>query len=130
MRHIIVSSTYASAQTIVPILENVQDLASFSWNADKLLPAVVLECFHCRHPEAKLKVTYRNERGTPLDEDLLSSPQLHTLHISVGCVVNGRLPNTTYILELPALKDLLIRGDNLKTLRLCHTKLERGSQLA
>jgi hypothetical protein len=125
VRHLVVSSTYASDQTITAFLRNFQNLASFSWNVDKDIPAAVLDGFHCTHPEAHLNVTNHSRQGILLDESLLLSPQLHTLDISVGVILHGELG---YITELPALKDFLIRGGSLKVLRLHLTRLEHGSK--
>jgi hypothetical protein len=125
VRHLVVSSEYVSDQTIVSILRNLPNLASLSWNVDKHIPAAVLDSFHRTHPEAHLKVTNHSRQGILLDETLLLSPQLHTLDISVGCILHG---NLGYITELPALEDLLIRGGSLKVLRLHLTRLEHGSK--
>ncbi|KAF1829065.1 hypothetical protein BDW02DRAFT_583985 [Decorospora gaudefroyi] len=118
------------SQTIVRILKNLQHLASFSWNAEYHIPAVVLDSLHHAHPSAQLKVTNHNRQCLPLDQTLLSSPQLQTLDMTVGCIHYGRPQDAAGICELPHLKELLVEGGNLKALRLHLIKVQHGSAAA
>jgi hypothetical protein len=126
VRHLIVSSIYASTQTIVPILESLQDLSSLSWNVDKHMPAAVLDCFHHQHPDAHLKVTNHDRQGTVLT-NILASPQLRVLDITVGCIPRGDFLSLAHVTEFPVLQDVVIRGDSLKVRCLGLSRLEYGS---
>ncbi|KAF1936494.1 hypothetical protein EJ02DRAFT_83208 [Clathrospora elynae] len=112
------------------VLRNVKDLSSFGWNTGYQIPSAVLDCLQRGHPSAQLRLTDHNRQGIPLDEALLSSPQLHTLDITVGCIFYCKFQYPAGICELPHLKRLLIRGGNLKILRIRFVRLEHGSVAA
>lgn len=131
VRHLVIPShpdhSYISTTTILNIMESTQNLASFSWNANYAIPLRVLEALHRDHPSARLKVTNHNRKDLALDEALLSSPQLHTLDITVRCIHRGTTRPQDGNGDLSNLKTLLMRGGNLKVLRLRLSKLEHFS---
>jgi hypothetical protein len=132
VRHLVVPSnvdkTFVSAKTILRIMKSAKNLTSFSWNANHSIPSSVLAALHRDHPSVRLMVTSCNRQGHPLDEALLSSPQLHTLDLTVSCTHRGIYHLEEGICELTYLKALLVRGGNLKVLRLRLIRLEPQSE--
>lgn len=125
-------------QDLIAALNNIRILETFCWSNSCLVPKGILEIIYQRHSGAKL-VNTSDERGSnPLDEAMLSSPQLHTLDIGVNYVFDrnrnpNRPPNsqTHYgICEIPELKRYFMRGGNLKVLRLSIIELEADSAAA
>jgi len=134
VRHLVIPSypdhSYISPATILHIIECTQNLASFSWNANYAIPLRVLEALHGDHPSAQLKVTNHNRKDFALDEALLSSPQLHTLDITVRCFHRGATRRQDENSDLSKLKTLLMRGRNLKVLRLRLSKQQHFTMAA
>ncbi|KAF2827321.1 hypothetical protein CC86DRAFT_291154 [Ophiobolus disseminans] len=76
--------------TLTPLLEDVlkslETLQSLTWNSERAIRPDILRTFHERHPSAKLQLMLKDRSLTPLSSTLLSSPQLHSLDISIYCV--------------------------------------------
>jgi hypothetical protein len=66
----------------------------------------------------------------PLDEALISSPQLHTLNIKLSALYDKNFRKPMGKSELGQLKKLLIQGGNLKVLCLQFEKIKHGSRSA
>jgi hypothetical protein len=134
VRHLVIpfypDQSFVPTKIILRIMKSTKSLASFSWNADYAIPSSILEALHHDHASALLKVTNHNRKGLPLDEALLSSPQLHTLDITIGCISRGTTNPQEGNCELPRLKTLIMRGGNLKVLRVRLSKVEYFSNAA
>jgi len=71
------------------------------------------------HPTARLHVTNIEREGKPLDRRLLSSPQLHSLRLSVYYDESDQhLYLEGFRSELQILKDYLMLGNSIKKLDL------------
>ncbi|OAL52795.1 hypothetical protein IQ07DRAFT_584820 [Pyrenochaeta sp. DS3sAY3a] len=125
-------------QDLIAALNNIRTLETFCWSNSSFVPKGILEIIYKKHPCAKL-VNINDERGSnPLDETILSSPQLHTLNIGVNYVFDRNLratgpPNRrthSGFCEITELKIYLMRGGNLKVLRLSIIELEADNAAA
>jgi hypothetical protein len=90
------------------------------WNAHSAIPVPVLNALHTKWPNALIHVknTTRNQHGHPytnLDTRLLSSPQLHSLELTLNGKFNGSLTPRS---EYQTFRNCLLQAKNLKRLRL------------
>jgi hypothetical protein len=94
-----------------------------SWNVRFAIPKRVLATLHTKWPSTRLHVTTlsRKQSGVyiPLDTDLLSSPQLHSLTYTVyGADVVTGYGVREFHSEFEALRECLLQAKSLKCLRL------------
>jgi hypothetical protein len=104
--------------SIIPLLEgmlrSIKDLERLTWDTPRALPTAVLILLQSLHPSVRLHLKLRKRfTTTPLNDALLSSPQLHTLDVSL--FYNGINEDYAYS-ELQFFKNHV--GDNLRVLRL------------
>ncbi|RMZ72424.1 hypothetical protein GMOD_00007406 [Pyrenophora seminiperda CCB06] len=89
-----------------------------SWDTNIPIPENVLDVFHSAHPTARLHVTNTLRERKPMDRLLLSSPQLHSLEMSIYFDSVGVCPLVMGRSELQILKSCLMQGNSVKVLRL------------
>jgi hypothetical protein len=93
-------------------------LKAIRWAVQFAIPEDIdiLNMFHARWLSDRLHVsnTDRINRSLPLDTALLSSPQLHSLHLSI----HGHRIGVTYTSKLAMLSSSLLPSKSLESLRL------------
>ncbi|PSN74151.1 hypothetical protein BS50DRAFT_615105 [Corynespora cassiicola Philippines] len=94
-------------------LQHFTNIQSLTWHNEFHIPEELLNEFHAKFPLARINVNQSDRIDSPIDQALLSSPQLHSLEIKLLYTKNG--PVTTSG-ELPILKQCLIKGQSLKML--------------
>ncbi|KAK3201246.1 hypothetical protein GRF29_185g274284 [Pseudopithomyces chartarum] len=114
--------------SLCQILGNLKNLQSLTWatplsttpahaHAQTKQPSI-LEALQTWHPHAKLKFVCHNRdfhgEFMPIDEALLSSPQLHTLDATLSLMQDCTHPPDY---EVQLLKQSLIHGASIKVLR-------------
>jgi len=117
--------------SLVDILKSVKNLHSLIWEAHLSPGPNVLAFFQETHPDAQLQVICRHRRLIPMDRDLLSSSQLHTLNVTVYGNSNFTVYSNSGDAasghhEFGILKDCLIRGNSIKVL---HIAMDSTPQL-
>ncbi|KAF2655407.1 hypothetical protein K491DRAFT_758222 [Lophiostoma macrostomum CBS 122681] len=102
------------------ILDSIQDLRIFRWNANTRLSPMAINKLHVRWPD--LKICIRNHKRNEatmfdraLDPALLSSKQLDALDFIIYGDVTGITP---FYSEWPHITRLLQKGGNCRSLRL------------
>jgi len=94
-----------------------------SWNLRFAIPEAVLATLHKKWPSTRLHVTNLSRKHSgvyiPLDTDLLSSPQLHSIAYTVfGTEAVKVYGVRKFYSELRALRECLLQAKSLKCLRL------------
>lgn len=124
---------------LLQALQNIKRLKSFTWCTWLPVPPKVLDYLQKVHPSAHLIVLAHERNDLPLDVPLISSPQLHTLDVRLGVIYTKIAPKLPHMngyrrhrgkSELNYLKTLIIKGGNLKTLRIEFEKIKHGSKAA
>ena len=88
---------YASTTTQLPesslilAFRNIRALETLTWSTWLPITSPILNCLHEAHPSARLVAIALERNDLPLDELLLSSPQLHTLVSSLSFIFTHRL---------------------------------------
>lgn len=149
VRHVSVAYNAAVPEKLLlEALRNVRFLESFNWCTWLPVSPAILDCFHKLHPNTRLNVNVHDRRNLPLDALLLSSPQLHTLNVTLSIVYEqhtaihntvgrpytdpdqGQVGQVRGKTETKELKNLLIQGGNIKVLRLRVEPIDCGSTAA
>lgn len=146
MRHNVrhLSVGYGSNAAAVPermllqALENIKNLASFTWCTWVPIPASILHCLGKLHPSTQLKVIARERNNLSLDVLPITSPQLHTLDVKLSVVYAKTVPKSSNTgsrgykgqSELNYLKSLILKSSSLKVLCLEFCEIKHGSKEA
>jgi len=100
-----------------PVLHNVlcgmNNLESLTWVSHLPFPCDMLDRLHSKFPSVRLVVKNMKREGRCLDAKLLSSPQIHTVEITIYKAADFPESN-----ELGFLKDYLSAGRSIKALQL------------
>lgn len=127
---------YASTTTQLPesslilAFRNIRALETLTWSTWLPITSPILNCLHEAHPSARLVAIALERNDLPLDELLLSSPQLHTLDIKLSVLYDKNFRKPMGKSEAQHLKSLLIQGSSLKVLKLQFEKIKHGSKAA
>ena len=127
---------YASTTTQLPesslilAFRNIRALETLTWSTWLPITSQILNCLHEAHPSARLVAIALDRNDLPLDELLLSSPQLHTLDIKLSVLYDKNFRKPMGKSEAQHLKSLLIQGSSLKVLKLQFEKIKHGSKAA
>ena len=111
---------YASTTTQLPesllilAFRNIRALETLTWSTWLPITSPILNCLHEAHPSARLVAITLERNDLPLDELLLSSPQLHTLDVKLSALYDKNFRKQMVKSEAQRLKSLLIQGSSLK----------------
>jgi hypothetical protein len=134
VRHITVGYTSTTARlpesSLILALRNIRLLETFTWSTCLPITSPILNCLQEAHPSAHLVAIAIERNDLPLDELLLSSPQLHTLDIKLSALYDKNFKKPMGKSEAQHVKSILVRSSGLKVLKLRLEKIKHGSKAA
>lgn len=134
VRHITVGYTSTTARlpelSLILAFRNIRLLETLTWSTSLPITSSILNLLQDAHPSAHLVAIAIERNDLPLDELLLSSPQLRTLDIKLSVLYDKNFRKPMGKSEAQYLRSLLVQSSSLKVLKLQYEKIKHGSKAA